>query len=835
VDENYTVQKMLSSKRAMNDGQPLSPEQKAEVVEMAEKIKQAEDKYNEYVKQAEERIRKLEAQHAADELKIAAAREAKADSASGTDRDLGAERDSIIEGLGERSNEALRDLRPWIRKLALNFVRSGITERDPLINAVHDVLKDIFPHIELRDTMDAISGYGDFRPLDPEAAKAKLRDLSGQMQNVSKLEDLLARRALQKTGPERKVPTDEERRLIKLVNEYKKRYGVTVTDPATQLKSALAAVKTRLTNQIKDLEFQISTGKKIVKGNTKVAYDAEATALEARRDALKEQFDEIFGKPELTDEQRVAMATKAVERSIVDLQKRIAAGDIGPRTIISKTPETPALKALRDQRDVLQAQLQELRDIANPAKTPEQKSLDTLKTRLRTQVMDYNIRLARGDLSPPVKRSPVALDPEALRLQRIRDYNRARFQESLAEDRFNKLSKPAKVWERAKSFLDLSRSLITSFDLSAVLRQGKFIVAGHPIRGARAIPEMIASFASKDRAYAAQKQIEARPNYPRYKQSGLFIAEEGARVSKMEENYIMKQEDLLERSLGRVPIAGKALGALAGGSQRAYVTYLNRLRADSFDAMAESLSRHRPVTDVEAKAISNFVNAATGRGSLGGTGPLSLERAATALNRVFFSPRYFASRMQLILGQPFYKGTARTRGLIAEEYAKTLIGYAVFYTLAKMALPDSEVETNPLSTDAGKIKIGNTRIDPLAGIQQNTVLLSRTATGDQLTLNGQLKPMDAEAYGRFLRNKLAPLPGAAVDLFRYSRSQYMNRPPPRDATGKEINPLGIVQGITVPLAWNDIIKAAQDQGLPRGSILAILSLLGEGVQVYEPR
>ncbi len=333
---------------------------------------------------------------------------------------------------------------------------------------------------------------------------------------------------------------------------------------------------------------------------------------------------------------------------------------------------------------------------------------------------------------------------------------------------------------------------------------------------------MLVSFASKDKAYTAQKLIENRPNYPLYKQSGLFIAEDvegGARLNRQEELY-MAQNNLLEK----VPLG---IGKLAGGSQRAYTTFLNRLRADSFDAMAESLSRHRPVTDVEAKAIANFVNAATGRGNL--------QQGAVALNRIFFSPRYLASRFQLLAGQPFYKGTGRTRALIAQEYAKALIGYAMFYTLAKMALPDSEIETDPRSSDAGKIRIGNTRVDPLAGLQQATVLMSRVASGETKTLNGRVVPIRGEdvphggstvpdVIARFLRSKLAPIPGTAINIAAGE-----------NVVGEPVTPGSVIQGLTVPLAWQDVYKAMQDQGLARGTILALLSIFGEGVQVYEDR
>jgi hypothetical protein len=98
---------------------------------------------------------------------------------------------------------------------------------------------------------------------------------------------------------------------------------VATGDPATQLKSALDAVKTRLRNQINDLNFQIRTGKKIIRSKTEVPTDIESRTLTQERNDLKAQFDEIFGKSEKTDAQRVALAMKAVERSITDLETQL--------------------------------------------------------------------------------------------------------------------------------------------------------------------------------------------------------------------------------------------------------------------------------------------------------------------------------------------------------------------------------------------------------------------------------------------------------------------------------------------------------------------------------
>ncbi len=409
----------------------------------------------------------------------------------------------------------------------------------------------------------------------------------------------------------------------------------------------------------------------------------------------------------------------------------------------------------------------------------------------------------------------VELDAEAMRRKRQAAVAKAEFQKSLSADRFAALHPIQKFFHRTGQFYDAIRALITSFDLSALLRQGRFIVMSRPGIAAKSIGPMFRAFASKDAAYSIDQEILSRPNYPLYRQSKLYLAEHGQPLSKMEEAYMSNWAE-------RIP------GVAA--SQRAYTTFLNKLRADSFDTLSATLGRHKPMTPYEGEAIANYVNAATGRGSLG-----SFERAAVGLNRVFFAPRYVASRFQLILGQPMWRGTGRSRSLIAQEYARVLTGYAAMYGLYKMALPDSETETDPRSSEAGKIHIGNTRIDPLAGMQQNTVFLTRLASGETLDSRGHIRPLRADKmkYGarteedvmsRYLRSKLAPVPGAMVDAVTG-----------KDFTGDPATWGTAIQHLTVPIAYSDILKVMEDQGVPRGTALSILSIFGEGLQVYDER
>jgi hypothetical protein len=180
-----------------------------------------------------------------------------------------------------------------VQKLARLFVERGITGRDALIDAVHNVLKESDPEITRRETMDAISGYGDFKQLSKDAISVKLRGLKGEMQQVAKLEDMREGIPPSKTGIERRTPTDEERKLIKAVNESKLKFQVPITDPLRQLKSALDTKKTQLENSIKDMQAKIDSGDFSKRPKRALVLDRKAQELTAQKESVAKKFKRL--------------------------------------------------------------------------------------------------------------------------------------------------------------------------------------------------------------------------------------------------------------------------------------------------------------------------------------------------------------------------------------------------------------------------------------------------------------------------------------------------------------------------------------------------------------
>lgn len=272
--------------------------------------------------------------------------------------DAGQQQERVSNAIAARVNEgeSLDSLGNYIDKLVESFVKGGVRDRNALVAAVKGVLEPLSPGITDRKAGELISGYGKATLLSKDPLKVVKRDLKGQLQQVSKLEALAAKEPLAKTGPERRTPSDEERRLIKAVNEQKKLAGVVVTDPETQLKSTMDSARTRLGNEIKDLTFEIETGTR-PPTRTPVEYAQDIEILRGIRDRLRQTQRDLEGPKQITDEQRIVLTQRALNDSIAALEARIAGQQPATKRA---APDTPEIRALKAKRDALREELNEI-------------------------------------------------------------------------------------------------------------------------------------------------------------------------------------------------------------------------------------------------------------------------------------------------------------------------------------------------------------------------------------------------------------------------------------------------------------------------------------------
>jgi hypothetical protein len=138
-------------------------------------------------------------------------------------------------------------------------------------------------------------------------------------------------------------------------------------------------------------------------------------------------------------------------------------------------------------------------------------------------------------------------------------------------------------------------------------------------------------------------------------------------------------------------------------------------------------------------------------------------------------------------------------------------------------------------------------------LAQATVLMGRLATGETVSADGKVTPLrqwgtltdlrralgqDVPAHelspdgslgfgsagadgtiGRFLRTKLAPVPGALVNVVSGS-----------NVLGEPVSPLDAARQMVTPMSFGDIGAAMEENGVAKGTALGMLVILGMGVQ-----
>lgn len=738
-----------------------------------------------------------------------------------------------------------------ISKLAKTILRevvaTGTVEREAATDAVHEELQTILPDWNRRDTQGAITGEGLRQELAKDPVSVRYREIVGEVQQLVKLQEMEARRPPPLFGREQQAPGDAERHLRQQVNEAKRKGGFVVTDPVRQGKTALGQAKTTVRHWLADRQEEIRTGKRIVGKRTVMIPDQELLALRRTQAEVRELWQATFPKPGRTDAQRLAGMERVYDRMIAEMGKDIEAGGIRSK-LLSKVVTSPDLEAKKATYAALKAQREELR-ANNPAyrATVQARQDAAYKRSLTRRLADLQARrakmLATGKIPAKKTVRERKLDKEAENLSYQLDQERGKVRVEV--NRIIRANRP--LWQKMISWgvaepVSLARALKTSIDFSAVLFQGGLFVAGHPVQGFKKLGPMFRAAYSRWAEFGVTQEMRADPGFRQAQKAGLSITLSEGPLAQQEEMYMSE-------------LASKIPGI--AHSQRAFTAYLNNIRLAGYNTMMASAERGLLIraakrlglvtgepTLAEAKVIANFMNTWTGRGSLSLGRWGSLEGAAVALNRTLFSARLQASRFQILYGQPMWSGTARTRILVAQEYARSLIGIAAFYgvvSLARAAWPrdDEEhrprIEWSPVSADAGKVIMGETRIDPLMGLSQVIVMQTRVISGKTKThqgkivaLRGPKKPYGGQdtldVIARFARSKLSPAGGLIANVA--TQETFIGGP----VTFK-----GEVANLTVPMAMQDIYQLMKEQRVPPALALSILAIFGLRVNTYQPR
>lgn len=363
-----------------------------------------------------------------------------------------------------------------------------------------------------------------------------------------------------------------------------------------------------------------------------------------------------------------------------------------------------------------------------------------------------------------------------------------------------------------------AKSLKASLDDSAIFRQGWKTLFTHPKEwlknAAKTFSDAVRQFGGKEVMEETQSYIQSHPDY------------EAAQKAKLDTGTT--EEAFPNHVVEKVPL----LGRLYKASEAAYTGFVYRQRMDIFSKYLQIAKKSGlDITDKnELESIGKLVNSLTGRGHLGQVG----ERAASAVNNVFFSPRFLKSNIDFLTAHQFQKGvTPFVRRQAAQNLVKVIGGTATILGIANAVKPGS-VELDPRSSDFGKIKVGDTRFDVTGGMGSILTLAARLLTlSSKSSTTGKINALNSGKFGaqtgtdvlyNFAEGKLSPTAGIVKDLLKG-----------QDFNGNKPTVLNEANQLLTPLPITNAIELYQD---PKSAgVLAgtISDALGIGTNTYAPK
>ncbi len=363
-----------------------------------------------------------------------------------------------------------------------------------------------------------------------------------------------------------------------------------------------------------------------------------------------------------------------------------------------------------------------------------------------------------------------------------------------------------------------------------------------------------------------REELDKDPMIPVFREAGLEITDWNNPTAVTRQEEIWASRWIQVQTIEPTDSPGKkaaltVLNTVTGpirGLGRGQVTLLNYARVGMMHAMSGMLSRYGAPTMEEMRHYAVMINVSTGRGTMS-----DFEKSASGLlSVVFLAYRWAKSGAQYVTGYPLWypavtgNATLRSSTVVLAEYARNLSGIALIYAAYAAAAflsgdPDKyKIEWDPRSKRFGKLKFGESMVDPTAGISQWVTFLTKLSTESiyqafgydtgfrgKKEQSGRITPLGEGADGKptmgsgllpeignFLRTKLNPIVGAGLSAVTG-----------KDPVGEKTDFNKEAKRLVTPLIVKDIYTAMKQNGIPTGTAVSILAFFGMGVQTWEEK
>ena len=812
----------------------------------------------------------------------------------------------------EQKSEAERELRGYIRettkqpfvsisedgkikipeKIIRDYVEQGIADINDLSKKILDDIKEEYPEVTERQVRDAITRYGKTVNPSQDEIDAQIRKMKRIGKLVSGLEDAYSGKRPLRSGLQRDILTPEERKMQRELKELLRDIPMDESDLQKTWKTALDAIKTRLTNQITDLENQIANREKRKPEKTPIEYDQEAKDLRAKVESLKEALDEIVGKPELTEEQKIQKAVNGLEKSIESLTEQITTKQLEfkkkPSPIVSEE-----ITRLREQQKALRNEILQMRKDAGIV---EKRRLELAKLRTQNQITDLQRRIAEKDYAKK-EISKIIPDDELTKLKA----EKLKWQEVYDKDKYKQELKNRtanqKLIDALFGIWNLPRVVMATGEMSWILIQGGVqsmsILTRNPSQFFGNLRRMIVAMGSADKANEWERKVKATEIYQIAKDSKLALTEVDHQLDVREEQFLGDYASAIWDLNGYLAeqIAGKQERTLIGdqikklfGSKKEYAktvsareqiknvnplrvlergntSYMNQLRLNRFIEGVEKLKLEGkdPVKDIDDyKALAKAINTLTGRANV----PQFLKTTdPKVLAAIFFSFRNWVSKLNMLNPVFYYslgnyskpseiftkKPTVAQKIAISDMMRYITITTSMMYLIQAAAGKDDEgedvitIEKDPRSSDFMKMRMGDLRLDPWGGLQSTITFFMRmamdqtksTKTGEILTGGERFGARTrGELFQDYVSGKFNPSAGLIWEYMHTKQKTDENGEIYRENKfGEKFSIAEDVYNIK-PMYWEAMNEVIKEQPNLYGGLIIAAGALGINTQVY---
>jgi DNA repair exonuclease SbcCD ATPase subunit len=666
------------------------------------------------------------------------------------------------------------------------------------------------------------------------------------------LDDLLAKEI--KAKGEQVVYSESEQKQIddlkNKINAAKEEMGLIASKPMpkTEMERAEAKEKAKIEYLEKQLEKLRQGIIEAKEEKAKVQQSQEVKELKAQIQKEKEFLGLIPARP--TETQLMELV---YDRAIEDINEKIKNNDLAFKKATNK--EFSAELEAKKQR--LDAAKEELKKLRQEAGIIEARRLDNAKKAVERRIAELERRIREGDFSKK-KPNPLIKDNELIKLNAKKLRIKAEFDKLQYQNELNNRNKVQKFYDSLLEIWGLPRALLATGEFSFVLIQGGLYTLSNPRMAKSAFGIAMKSFANENRAKQFLKQLQSQEFYPVMKASKLALTEPDAKLEAREEqflggwvNYIWDIVGFPTKLGGEKLYEGwKKLNPIRA-VERAGVSYMNMLRVQKFLEGSEMLQAQGKTFETHPKDYKNLadvINTFTGRASLGRG-----QQFAKELSAVFFSPRNWASMVKQATPYAIYHfGKMGSREEGQSSFSLLMKGKVTPSVAQKMAIKDymkfvsltagivimaalylkyddddeTEVNTDPTSSDFMKIKLGNTRIDPWGGRIQQVILtyriLSSLSSGDGKSL---------DYLWKMTQNKFNP---SASMTYKYLEAKktadgdvYV------DQFGKPISIQEDLWNSVRPIYWQSFSEINKENPPFKAGMLHAYGLFGGGTQTYK--